>query len=134
MTRYKDLKSLKSFIKKYTPKTETKVKTISQDIIHKLNQYHWPGNVRELENIIERAIIVSPADKIIIGDWFSREYSHQGETENDSLEAVEKKHILETLEKTNWRVSGDNGAAKILGLKRTTLEARMRKLGISKRK
>jgi len=125
---------VKHFVKKYSVKAGKQVVTATNDVITRLEDYHWPGNIRELENIIERAIIVSPQNKLVIGDWLSKREASSLISENLSLEELEKKHILAVLEKTDWRVSGDKGAAKILGLKRTTLEARMQKLGISKKK
>ena len=95
-----------------------------------VQSYHWPGNVRELENVIERAVIVSTGKKLVLGEWLSTTETLSDKSEIPTLEELERKHILEVLEMTDWRVSGKKGAAKILGLKRTTLEARMQKLGI----
>ena len=95
-------------------------------------QYPWPGNIRELENVIERAVILSPDGRFELGDVLPR----SGEMPTRPLrtvEDVERQHIVEVLEETGWRVSGERGAARILGLKRTTLEARMKKLGILRR-
>jgi DNA-binding NtrC family response regulator/ligand-binding sensor domain-containing protein len=125
---------VRHFVQKYSTKAGKQVFKITHDVIRRLEDYPWPGNVRELENIIERAIIISPEDKLIIGDWLPKNERAIKPDTDLSLEEIEKKHILDVLEKTNWRVSGDRGAAKILGLKRTTLEARMQKLGISKKR
>jgi transcriptional regulator of acetoin/glycerol metabolism len=94
-----------------------------------LQNYHWPGNVRELENVLERAVINSSGSKLRLVDELK---SRQKDllTTQKKLEAVEREHIVRILEQTQWKVSGKNGAAEILGLNRSTLRARMRKLGI----
>ena len=133
--RQEDISLLvKHFMQKYAAKAGKRITKVTNDVLKRLEEYHWPGNVRELENIVERAIIISPDDKLVIGDWLTKREKEDTHSEDLSLDELEKKHILEVLEKTNWRVSGDKGAAKILGLKRTTLEARMQKLGISRKK
>jgi transcriptional regulator of acetoin/glycerol metabolism len=95
-----------------------------------LRSYHWPGNVRELQNVIERAVIISPGGTLELGAWPPSSPREHEEDGAQTLEAVERSHILAVLERTNWRVSGERGAARILGLKPTTLESRMKKLGI----
>jgi len=92
-----------------------------------LKQYAWPGNVRELKNVIERAMIMST------GSTLQVEHIADKDAPTDikmSLAEIEKEHILKVLDSTNWRVRGEKGAAKILELKPTTLEARMKKMGI----
>ncbi|MDZ7722883.1 MAG: helix-turn-helix domain-containing protein [candidate division KSB1 bacterium] len=93
--------------------------------------YDWPGNIRELENVIERAVILCEGERIKPGSWIP---ASKGEEQAyiSTLEEHEREHILKALQATNWRVSGANGAAQLLGLKRTTLEARMKKLGIQR--
>ena len=99
-----------------------------------LLDYDWPGNIRELENIIERAIILSRNGILEYGEWIPIEKVPVAENAKLSidmtLDDVEKRHIIATLKKTGWKVSGEKGAAKILGINPTTLEARMKKLGI----
>jgi len=124
------------FCKKYESKIGKTIKNIPAATINALTAYHWPGNVRELENIIERALIVTPGNSLEPGDWIPRKKDTAGVADSaaKSLEDVEREHIRAVLEQTNWRVSGEKGAAKILGLNPTTLEARMKKLGIKKEK
>ena len=98
-----------------------------------LQRYSWPGNIRELEHIIERAVILSEGPELEPIDWLSPTSGKvSGNGKSLTLEETERQHIRDVLEQTNWRVSGDKGAAAILGLKPTTLEARMKKLDISR--
>jgi chemotaxis protein methyltransferase CheR len=98
--------------------------------------YYWPGNVRELENILERAVIISSGPKLRMVDDFNRPLASLSNTqkvlEAKTLEQVEYDYIVRVLEQTDWKVSGENSAARILGLNRSTLRARMRKLNIIK--
>ena len=92
-----------------------------------------PGNIRELEHVIERAVILSEGLELEPIDWLSPAAGKvSGSGKALTLEEMEQQHIRDVLEQTNWRISGDKGAAAILGLKPTTLEARMKKLGISR--
>jgi chemotaxis protein methyltransferase CheR len=94
-----------------------------------LQDYHWPGNVRELENVLERAVINSSGPKLHLVDELKKP-SKDLSTAKKTLNEVERDYIVQVLEQTNWKVSGPNGAAEILGLNRSTLRARIRKLGI----
>ncbi len=124
---------VKHFLLKYGNKFGKKIDSISSENINLLTNYSWPGNVRELENVIERAAIITKGNKLQLGDYFSNGPLN-GELVITSLEENEKKHILKALEATNWKISGKNGAAKLLDMKRTTLEARIKKLNIIKPK
>jgi formate hydrogenlyase transcriptional activator len=112
------------------------VDTISSETMNALVRYPWPGNIRELQNVIERAVILSkgPLLKVPLADLNARstEGNHMNGSLNGSqtLEEVERRHILAVLEKTNWVFAGPNGAAARLGIKRPTLQFRMQKLGI----
>jgi formate hydrogenlyase transcriptional activator len=104
---------------------------VNEAAMELLLSYSWPGNVRELENIVERAVILCR------GETIGREHVQVGEDRAidpegriQPLQAAERGHIIAALEATNWKVSGKGGAAELLGLKPTTLEARMKKLGI----
>ena len=92
-----------------------------------LASYAWPGNVRELRNTIERAMILSPGPRLRIP---LPGVANRDAAPTQSLEQLERAHILSVLRDTGWRVSGPRGAAMILGLRPTTLEYRMKKLGI----
>jgi transcriptional regulator with GAF, ATPase, and Fis domain/ligand-binding sensor domain-containing protein len=122
------------FVNNFSRKVGKTIETISQSMIDKLIEYNWPGNVRELENIIERAIITNEGSKLNLSEILPKSPSTlTSEAEFPTLEEIERQHIIKILQKTNWQVSGEKGAAKILGMKRTTLEARMKKLNIEKR-
>jgi transcriptional regulator with GAF, ATPase, and Fis domain len=123
---------VKHFIEKYSAKIGKMIQSIPKSAMDTLQSYHWPGNVRELENIIERALVISQGNKLELGDWFSRPPSAGHRKHILSMPDLERQHILEVLNLTSWRVSGKGGAADILDLKPTTLEARMKKLGIKR--
>jgi len=96
-----------------------------------LQQYQWAGNVRELENVLERAVINSSGPKLCLADELKKPF--QGvSTSTQTLGVVEREYIVRVLEQTQWKVSGKNSAAEILGLDRSTLRARMAKLNIQK--
>jgi len=124
---------VKHFCQKHEAKIGKKVTHINPKVIDALIAYDWPGNIRELENLIERALILSFGNTLEYGDWLPKEKKGNNErSSSKKMEDVEKDHIIEVLKKTNWKVSGEKGAAKILGLNATTLEARMKKLGIKR--
>lgn len=124
---------VRHFCQKHEGKTGKKVTTIPSKVMDALTAYDWPGNIRELENIIERAMILSRNGAIEYGDWMPMAKEvESAKSRLLRLDDVEKEHIIEVLKQTNWKVSGDKGAAKILGLNATTLEARMKKLGIKR--
>jgi PAS domain S-box-containing protein len=125
---------VKHFCQKHEGKIGRKITNVPARVMDALMAYDWPGNIRELENIIERAMILSPGNTLEYGDWIPVEKipgNGRGAVLT-KLEDVEKNHILEVLNRTGWKVSGEKGAAKILGLNPTTLEARMKKMGIKR--
>ncbi|MBN2061323.1 MAG: sigma 54-interacting transcriptional regulator [Deltaproteobacteria bacterium] len=119
------------YVKKISRRMGKKIEIIPKSVMDALQNYHWPGNVRELENVLERAVINSSGSKLRIVDEFENQQKKSYTTQR-KLEAVEREHIMNILEQTKWKVSGKNGAAEILGLNRSTLRARMQKLGIIK--
>ena len=122
------------FIMKYGAKTGKKIESAPQKVMDTLKAYHWPGNVRELENVIERAMIISRGKQLELGDWLPVTSVSSDASNISTLEELEREHILEVLELTGWQVSGEKGAANILGLKPTTLDSRMKKLGIKRKR
>jgi len=117
------------FIREFGEKMGKRIEKVSKKSMDTLQNYSWPGNIRELRNVIERAMIVSRGPIIQID---LPEADARTSRKPKSLEEVERNHILEVLGQTGWRISGENGAAEILGLKPTTLRSRMQKLGIKK--
>jgi len=124
---------VKHFCQKHEAKIGKHISNIPSKVMEALMEYNWPGNIRELENIIERALILSKNEALEYGEWLPVVKASTGKVvESSKLQDVEKEHIIEVLKKTGWKVSGELGAAKILGLNATTLEARMKKLGIKR--
>ncbi len=135
---------VRHFAQQFSKRMNKTIDTISSATMDALSRYHWPGNIRELQNVIERAVITStgPVLKVDVADLkISRssspaeKSSAQGST-NDALrnvlEETERQQILKALKQSNWVVAGPKGAAAKLGMKRSTLQLRMSKLGISR--
>jgi transcriptional regulator with GAF, ATPase, and Fis domain len=121
------------FIIKYAPKDGKKIESIPQITMSALQDYGWPGNVRELENVIERGVIISQGSRLKLGDWLPKKTAVRMEFEIATMEEIEKAHILKTLKITDGRVSGEKGAARILGLNPQTLYSRMKRLDITRK-
>jgi formate hydrogenlyase transcriptional activator len=123
-----------SFMASYSARMNRRIETIPEEAMDVMTQYEWPGNIRELQNFIERAVILSPGRTLQapVSDlrWFSdREPASDGAI---TLQDADRDHILRALHETNWLIGGPGGAAARLGLKRTTLLGKMRKLGLSR--
>jgi formate hydrogenlyase transcriptional activator len=95
-----------------------------------MQRYHWPGNVRELRNVIERAVILARGPQLTI--QIPQPIGTRQVRPSTTLKNVQIEHIRATLDSTNWRIRGVGGAAERLGLKPTTLETRMAKLGVTR--
>ncbi|WP_413886715.1 sigma-54-dependent Fis family transcriptional regulator [Candidatus Desulfatibia sp.] len=120
-----------SFVREFGESMGKSIEVISKKDMAMLKSYSWPGNVRELKNIIERAMILSTGATLHLDQMGSEDVET---IQSITLKGVEKSHILEILENTGWKISGRNGAAEVLGLKESTLRARMNKLGIKRQK
>jgi len=130
--RMEDLPLLvEHFIKIYANKLGKTVSSISPRVMHRLQAHSWPGNIRELANVIERAVILTKGTVLQTIDPFERQ-EESSATTPQTLEDVEREHILKTLKNTGWRIEGPYGAAKVLGINASTLRTRMRKLGIQR--
>jgi len=123
---------VQSFVERFSLKMGKTFETIPQKVMDELIQYSWPGNVRELENIIERAVILSNNNVLKLQDKLVSN-SESNEADNSNLKTysdMEREYIIKVLEHTQWRVSGELGAATILEMHPNTLRSRMSKLGI----
>ncbi|MFD0834356.1 sigma 54-interacting transcriptional regulator [Mariniflexile aquimaris] len=122
------------FVDKFNKAYSKNIKYISDEAMAQLIAYNWPGNIRELENLIERASILSANETLIIPGFESKVQKSKSSinSKNLSLDFVQRQHILRVLEQCNWKISGNNGAATLLGLKPSTLRDKMTKLDISK--
>ena len=123
---------VRHFVAKFSGKIGKVIENIPVPVMQALEAYDWPGNIRELENIIERAVIISPGADLELGDWLRKTGALGGSLSIDTLDEHERKHILDIMKITGWKVRGGDGAAAILDIKPTTLEARMAKLGIQR--
>jgi len=118
-----------AFVRQYEKKMGKRIDHIPRKSMEDLQHYPWPGNVRELRNVVEHAMIVS-SDKTL--DLHVPRAASSDIPASLSLEDAERRHILSVLEKSGWRLTGPGGAAEILRLKRTTLQSKMKKLGIKR--
>jgi formate hydrogenlyase transcriptional activator len=134
------------FVQKFSRRLNKTVEYVPAEVMDSLTNYAWPGNIRELENLIERAVLLSPGKELrvpltelkpgtLLADSllpFAPTTGSGGPAGGSiaTLEDAERQHILRALRQTEWRIAGPRGAATLLGMKRTTLQARMRKLGI----
>jgi len=120
------------FVELYGRRMGKQIEHIPPDTMSKLIAYQWPGNIRELQNFIERSVIVTSGDVLQPPLTSLNSATAAESTGAITMEDAERDHILKTLEHTRWVVSGPNGAAARLGIKRSTLYFRMQKLGISR--
>ena len=120
-----------AFIDEFSSLFGKRIESVSKDSLRDLQGYSWPGNVRELRNVIERAVILATGPHLVLQ---APKPSVRAAQTAQTLEALEIRHIRSVLESTNWRVRGRGGAAERLGLKPTTLESRMARLGITRKK
>jgi len=116
-----------AFVRQHEKKMGRRIDHITRQSMENLQHYPWPGNARELRNVVEHAMIVSSGKTL---DVQVPQSTSANISTNLSLEDVERSHILGILKKCNWRLMGQGGAAEILRLKRTTLQSKMKKLGI----
>jgi transcriptional regulator with GAF, ATPase, and Fis domain len=120
------------FVKKFSERHRKSVTRIGSNTLKSLVSYDWPGNVRELEHVIERAVIVSQGPVLVIDELDPLPKNDGGKDAPLTLADAERTHIVQTLGQTNWVLAGKQGAAARLGMKRSTLQHRMKKLGISR--
>jgi formate hydrogenlyase transcriptional activator len=125
---------VRHFVHHYARQLHRRIDTIPAEVMEALTHYPWPGNVRELQNVIERAVILSPDSVLRLppAEWQRRPPTTEAPDRVLTLAEVEREHILRVLRETRWVIGGLQGAAARLGLRRTTLLYRMEKLGISR--
>ncbi|HYT18772.1 MAG TPA: sigma 54-interacting transcriptional regulator [Candidatus Polarisedimenticolia bacterium] len=136
---------VRHFTQQFSRRMKKVMETIPSAAMDALSRYHWPGNIRELQNVIERAVIISagPDLSVDVADLKFPKVSHPEERAaapnsttsgglHNLLEETERQQILQTLKQCNWVVAGPNGAAARLGMNRSTLQVRIRRLGISR--
>jgi len=145
--RREDIPMLVShFTQLFAHRVNKKIESVATETMNALVDYSWPGNIRELQNVIERAVLISngPTLKVPLSDLAIRaskpasqhkpvKVREEARPMRSVLEEVERKQILAALEQSRGIVAGPNGAAALLGLKRSTLQLRMKKLGINSR-
>lgn len=123
---------LEHFVNKYAKLYNKSVKFISEETKRNLQNYSWPGNVRELENMIERAVILSEEEKLIISNFQNSEKEILISSTVPSLDDIQRNYIQKILKQCHWKIDGPDGAAGLLQMKPSTLRDRIKKLGIKK--
>jgi formate hydrogenlyase transcriptional activator len=128
---------VRHFVQQFSRRSGKQIDSIPPEVMSALVRYHWPGNIRELQNVIERAVILSPGPALLVsieelGRAVSppQPFTENGKSMRAALHEAERQQILQALEQSNWVIAGPNGAAARLGMKRSTLQSRMQRLGI----
>ena len=122
------------FVTKFAACLNKPIELIPDEVMAVLKAHDWPGNIRELQNFIERAVLFSPGSVLRLPLDLKPTVKQSLEIDPRTLADADREHILETLNQTNWLIGGQGGAADRLGLPRTTLIYKMRKLGIEARR
>jgi formate hydrogenlyase transcriptional activator len=122
------------FVTKFAAYLNKPIDLIPDEVIALLQAHDWPGNIRELQNFIERAVLFSPGSVLRLPLGLKQTVKQPSESASRTLADADREHILETLKQTDWMIGGQDGAANRLGLPRTTLVYKMRKLGIETRR
>jgi formate hydrogenlyase transcriptional activator len=133
--RVQDILPLTEFyVTKFAASLNKPIDSIPDEVMAVLKAHDWPGNIRELQNFIERAVLFSPGSVLRLPLDLKQTVKQSSESAARTLADADREHILETLNQTNWLIGGQGGAANRLGLPRTTLIYKMRKLGIEIRR
>ena len=125
---------VRHFVATHSRRMGKAIASIPDETMQALVRWRWPGNIRELENFLERAVILTrgPVLYVPLAELQSAEDPEQAETESPTLHDAEREHILRVLRECKGQIGGEDGAAARLGLKRTTLNSKMKKLGIER--
>jgi len=123
---------VRHFVQQFAHRMNRVIDTISCETMNALVRYPWPGNIRELQNLIERAVILSTGPVLRIPLQDLQNQAVFTSTRPQTMEEAERAHILAALKNTKWVIAGPNGAAARLGMNRSTVQFRMKKLGIVK--
>jgi formate hydrogenlyase transcriptional activator len=125
---------VRHFAQQFARRMKKTIETIPAETMEALTSYDWPGNIRELQNLIERAVILTkgPTLEVPVMGLTRKAPAPARADDSETLQQSERRHIVAALESSNWVIAGVNGAAARLGLKRSTLQFRMRKLGIAR--
>jgi formate hydrogenlyase transcriptional activator len=133
--RVEDIRPLTEFfITKFAARLNKTIDSIPEEVVEVFKAHDWPGNIRELQNFIERAVLFSPGSVLRLPLDLKQAVTQRTESCARTLADADREHILEALQQTNWLIGGQGGAADRLGLPRTTLIYKMRKLGIETRR
>jgi formate hydrogenlyase transcriptional activator len=122
------------FVAKFAARLHKTIDSIPDEVVEVFKSHDWPGNIRELQNVIERAVLFSPGSVLRLPLDLKQTVKPSSDSDPRTLADADREHILETLEQTGWMIGGLEGAATRLGLPRTTLIYKMRKLGIVTRR
>jgi PAS domain S-box-containing protein len=133
------------FVGRYAAKIGRQITRVPKDVMQQFTAYPWPGNIRELENVIERAVILSPGPDLALGpealpapsagapiNGVTQPDASDSPADSLTLEQAERNHIVSVLKQTQWRIDGPQGAARILNVHPSTLRSRIKKLGIQR--
>ena len=134
--RPEDIEPLvRHFVQRFAARMQRQIEEVPTETLDVMRRYPWPGNVRELENLIERAVILSPGPRLMIPlEHLVRRCTPLAQGDSAStLELVKRTHVVRILEETNWTIGGPRGAATRLGMKRTTLQSFMKRYAIARR-
>jgi len=123
---------VRHFAQKFAQRMKKRIETVPSEAMKALQTYPWPGNVRELENFVERAVILTQGPDLFVPLTELKRAAKGSSVSPATLEEAEREHILKVLRDTKWVIGGTSGAAAKLGMKRTTLQSKMQKLGISR--
>ena len=127
------LEPLVNFVRRHQQRMNKNIRRIPNRMNQAMKSYEWPGNVRELANVVERAVILTQGETLMVDETFARSRDPAAvKPKVEDLHDVERAHIIDVLDRCGWKVKGRGNAAERLGLNPSTLRARMKKLGVER--